>query len=230
MRSHQSMQNLQRELKCLHTSEHQGFSRILLGLSVAEQARRAWTRLFANVNKVRSVYWIWLGLFIYVLVCLNERLKNSVNLNKQRYLQTEPPPLLVPGLDSWKWGRKIKKKRRKSIIYKLIRYKEGNTRCVQTPETLACCRTFLSPRYSHVLLGGGHGAASWGMNKDKHAIRGPDVRARCGQTSISIWKALEHASARLLRQQSHSPYAEEEWKVGREKRKQGRWADRSLLV
>lgn len=68
-----------------------------LSQSVAEQARLAWARLFTNGNKVRTVYWIYLGGFIYVSVCWNECLQNSINSSKQTYLQTEEQPPLCAG-------------------------------------------------------------------------------------------------------------------------------------
>lgn len=51
-----------------------------------------------------------------------------------------------------------------------------------------------------------------------------------GQASVSIWNPLEHTSKRLFTEPSHSPYAEEKWKVGKEKHKQGKGADDLLLM
>lgn len=56
------------------------------------------------------------------------------------------------------------------------------------------------------------------------------VRALHGQASGSIWKPLENTSRRLFTEPSHSPYAEEKWKVGKEKHKQGKGADDLLLM
>lgn len=56
------------------------------------------------------------------------------------------------------------------------------------------------------------------------------VRALHGQASGSIWKPLENTSKRLFTEPSHSPYAEEKWKVGKEKHKQGKGADDLLLM
>lgn len=58
--------------------------------SVAEQAGLAQARLFANWNKVKTVYWIYLW---DLCVCLNECLWKNINSSKQTHFQTKQPPL-----------------------------------------------------------------------------------------------------------------------------------------
>lgn len=116
-----------------------------LSQSVAEQARLARARLFANRNKVRTVYWIYLGGFIYVLVCLNECLRSSINSSKQTYLQTEEQPPLCAGFGFLETRMEKIKRGRKSIIYRLIRYKSGITQHAQTLKIISSHRTSLQP-------------------------------------------------------------------------------------
>lgn len=58
---------------------------------VAEQEGLAWA--ICKWEQGRNCLWNLLGGFIYVLGCLNECLQNSINSNKQTYLQSEQPPL-----------------------------------------------------------------------------------------------------------------------------------------
>lgn len=58
--------------------------------AVAEQARLAWARLFANGNEVRTAYWLVGG--IYGLFCLIECLRNSIYSKK---VKKSDPFLLI---------------------------------------------------------------------------------------------------------------------------------------
>lgn len=75
---------------------------------VAEQEGLAWA--ICKWEQGRNCLWNLLGGFIYVLGCLNECLQNSMNSNKQTYLQMEQPPLcagfgfLETGMEKHKKG------------------------------------------------------------------------------------------------------------------------------
>lgn len=206
MRCHQLTQNLCRKWDSTPESTKAQL--------VAEQEGLAWA--ICKWEQGRNCSWNLLGGFIYVLGCLNECLQNSRNSNKQTYLQPEQPPLCAGfGFLETRMVKKNKKGGGNQLFTGFPVTNQGSHKKSSVP--IECPLPFPTGTSRQALQGAWAEAAN-------------AVRALHGQASGSIWKPLENTSRRLFTEPSHSPYAEEKWKVGKEKHKQGKGADDLLLM